>query len=84
MWTLQNSTRTNSKSFSWKERTSCSSTAGNSSVIKDLELQVDSNLNLSQQSALAAKKPNSIWGCINRNTASTLKEQIIHPLLNSC
>lgn len=84
MWTLQNSTRTNSKSFSWKERTSCSSTAGNSSGVKDLDLQVDSKLDVSQQSALAARKANSLWGCINRSTASTLKEQIIHSLLNSC
>lgn len=41
---------------------------------------MDNRLNRSQQRALAAKKANSILGCISKSTASRLREVIL-PLL---
>ena len=38
---------------------------------------VHNKLNMSQERALAAKKANSVLGCINRNIASRWREVII-------
>ena len=43
---------------------------GSSSTEKDLEVWVVSKLSMSQKRVLAAKKANSILGCINRSTDS--------------
>ena len=50
---------------------------GSLSAEKDWVVFVGSKLNMNQQSALAAKKANSIVGCINRSLASRLREIII-------
>ncbi|GAB0206676.1 hypothetical protein GRJ2_003133200 [Grus japonensis] len=58
---------------------------------KDLEVLVDTKLNMNQQCALAAKKVNGILGCIRQSIANTLKEVIlplysalVRPHLESC
>jgi len=43
---------------------------------KDLEVQVDTKLTMSQQCVLAAKKANGILGCIRQSTASRSREVI--------
>lgn len=50
---------------------------------KDPGIPVDTQLNMSQQSALAAKAANSLVGCIRKSTASRWKEVILffHPAL---
>ncbi|PKU43066.1 hypothetical protein llap_6639 [Limosa lapponica baueri] len=44
---------------------------------KDLEVLVNKKLNISQQSALATQKTNSILGCIERSVASRSREVIL-------
>lgn len=47
------------------------------SVGKDLSVRVDEKLTMSWQNVLIAQKSNGIVGCIQRSTASRLKEVII-------
>jgi len=44
---------------------------------KDLGVLLDTKLNISQRFALAAKKVNSILGCIRRSVANRLREVIL-------
>lgn len=53
-----------------------------SSVEKALGALADCELNMSQWCALAAKRPGSILGCINRNMGCGGREGII--LLGAC
>ncbi|GAB0206147.1 mitochondrial enolase superfamily member 1 [Grus japonensis] len=46
-------------------------------VEKDLGIQMDIKLNMSQQCALAAKKANGILGCIRQSIASRSREVIL-------
>lgn len=55
---------------------------GNNFACKGLGEIVDSKLNTSQQHTLATTVANSIPGCINRSSASRLKEGII-PLFSA-
>lgn len=49
---------------------------GSSSPELDLCVSVDSKVSMSQRHDLVAKRDTSIMGCINRSTASGLKEQL--------
>lgn len=49
---------------------------------KDLGVQVDKKLSMSQQSALVVKKGNGVLGCIIQNIASRLREAIL-PLFSA-
>ena len=49
---------------------------------KDLDVLVDTKLNMSQQWALVAKKANGILGCVRRSVGSRLK-QVILPLYSA-
>ncbi|GAB0187291.1 mitochondrial enolase superfamily member 1 [Grus japonensis] len=44
---------------------------------KDLEVLMDTRMNISKQHALAAKKVNGILGCIRRSVASWFREVIL-------
>jgi len=48
-----------------------------SSSAEDVRVLVDNRVNMSQESALAEKKGNSILGCIRRTIASRLQELIL-------
>ena len=50
---------------------------------KDLEVQMDRKLDMSQQCVLAAQNSNSILGCISRGVERRKKEEIAPPLLCS-
>jgi len=54
-------------------------------AVKNLGVLVNTKLNISQQYALAAKKTNSIMGCVTRSGATTSKPKhgALHPVLGS-
>lgn len=50
---------------------------GSSLEEKDLGVQVDTSLNMSQQRALATKKDNGVLGCARQSIASRLRKVIL-------